>query len=161
MTSKVYDLEYSDTSFGHLELGYAEREDCRDPDEEEARLLQVMKKQGIQGRVAGGRAYIDHIPAPDEMTDDQLTARLEACDPDAEHDDLHEPNGPMADYWREADRRGLMNPVPTVRLSDDDLRNRILEVLPQGAVYTAEDVGNTSGEALDDLASAHGVSRIS
>lgn len=43
--------------------------------------------------------------------------------------------------------------------SDDSYRERILEAMPHGHVYTAEDLGCASGESIDEIGSRYGVSR--
>ncbi len=45
-------------------------------------------------------------------------------------------------------------------VEDDDVyRDRIVEVIPEGAVYTAEDLGNASGKELDALGERFAVQR--
>ena len=43
------------------------------------------------------------------LDDEALLQYLDEHDPDAEHDDLSDPESPLAEYWREAGDRGLLN----------------------------------------------------
>lgn len=45
------------------------------------------------------------------------------------------------------------------RETDCQLRSRLAAMLPQGAWYSAEDLGNATGEQLDALAEAAGTKR--
>ncbi|HEY8096884.1 MAG TPA: hypothetical protein VIE65_12450 [Methylobacter sp.] len=109
MKSNRYVLLFSDLEVGHPELGFVSREDCRDPDEEDIRFQRMLVKQGCRRiQVHDGIAQIGYIPAPMDMTDEQLVYRLEVCDPHVKHDDLHEPDGKLAEYWREAGKRRLL-----------------------------------------------------
>lgn len=66
-----------------------------------------MKTNGINPETVTSRELVG-VNAQ-AMTDDGLLAYLDKEDPDAEHDDLHEPDGHLAIYWREAGNRGLLN----------------------------------------------------
>lgn len=44
------------------------------------------------------------------LPDAEVEALL-AMDEDALHDDLHEPSGSLAEVWREAGRRGMIDPA--------------------------------------------------
>jgi hypothetical protein len=48
---------------------------------------------------------------------------------------------------------------PETEESDDSYRDRICDVIPEGAWYTAEDLRDASGKDLDTLGEAHGVKR--
>ena len=48
--------------------------------------------------------------------------------------------------------------TPTVE-TDEALRLRLCDAIPQGATYTAEDIGTASGEQLDAIAAQHNVKR--
>lgn len=43
------------------------------------------------------------------LDDKALLEHLDKHDPNAEHDDLSDPESPLAEYWREAGDRGLLN----------------------------------------------------
>lgn len=43
--------------------------------------------------------------------------------------------------------------------TDEALRLRLCDAIPQGATYTAEDIGTASGEQLDAIAAQHNVKR--
>lgn len=51
-------------------------------------------------------ALVDMVPF---LTDEGVMEFIEANDPDAERDDMCEPEGVVAEFWREADRRGLLS----------------------------------------------------
>ncbi len=64
MAAKRFDLEYSDLEVGHPAFGYASREDCRDEDEEDRRVAELMREKGyLNPRVADGAAWAD-LPLP-------------------------------------------------------------------------------------------------
>ena len=44
---------------------------------------------------------------------------------------------------------------------DESYRNRLLKVIPEGAVYTAEDIGNQSGDFLDAIGDRYNCPRRS
>jgi hypothetical protein len=46
-----------------------------------------------------------------------------------------------------------------VNETDDELRNRLTLLLPEGAWYSAEDLGNASSEQLDALAAFYKTKR--
>lgn len=46
------------------------------------------------------------------------------------------------------------------RESDEDYSNRICEKIPEGAWYTAEDLGSSYGDDLDAIGEQHGVKRF-
>lgn len=43
--------------------------------------------------------------------------------------------------------------------SDDDFKERILNVMPAGHTYTAEDLGEASGQGIDDIGARYGIKR--
>lgn len=47
------------------------------------------------------------------------------------------------------------------REKDESYRNRLLKVIPEGAVYTAEDIGNQSGAFLDAIGDRYNCPRRS
>lgn len=64
---------------------------------------QVTLRATDQVEVLTERPIIAH------MSDDALLKYLGEQDPDCVHDDLHEPDGELAEYWRAAGNRGLLN----------------------------------------------------
>jgi hypothetical protein len=43
--------------------------------------------------------------------------------------------------------------------SDDAYRERVLEAMPEGHWYTAEDLGNAYGEEIDAIGAKYGITR--
>lgn len=43
--------------------------------------------------------------------------------------------------------------------SDEDFKDRILDVMPEGHTYTAEDLGNASGAGVDAIGEKYGLKR--
>jgi len=43
--------------------------------------------------------------------------------------------------------------------TDEALRQRLCDAIPQGATYTAEDIGTASGEQLDAIAAQYNIKR--
>lgn len=44
--------------------------------------------------------------------------------------------------------------------TDEELRDRLAVIIPEGGWYSAEDLGNLSGEDLDDFAESHETKRL-
>jgi len=43
---------------------------------------------------------------------------------------------------------------------DEDFKDRILEEMPEGHTFTAEDLGNAVGEQVDAIGADYGLSRL-
>lgn len=50
-----------------------------------------------------------HAQRAADMSDEELMKYLQTEDPNCEHDDLSDPDGPLAVYWREVGDRGLLD----------------------------------------------------
>jgi len=58
-SERVYELTFSDIEFGHPDLGFISREDCRDPDEEDMAYARYLISKGHAGvRVRDGKATV-------------------------------------------------------------------------------------------------------
>jgi len=56
---KTYELTFSDLQFGHPDLGFISREDCRDPDEEDMAYARFLFAKGFKSvRVRDGKATV-------------------------------------------------------------------------------------------------------